>query len=414
MSGSDTSSYERAHPCRLSGHILVASLLISLILTPTPNPTYSMHSFLLLVVLLLLPPSLSSLSPPPPPPTSKLTSLKTKLTSLRHLTTYSDAFPVLQQSGSSTSLPPSTVLLDLPIYPDQPNLPLKTLTPSILIKSLLIPRLPFLLNSAILRILNTSVQILPSILLRSILLSIEIGDQRKGIQSSILLFLALSSKCIIENLYFTTVVNQGLDLRSQLTSTLYNRTISSSNTNTLSLLTTDIPTLESTYTQLHTLWDAPLQCFIYIYLLYRILGKNVINGLLILLFTIPLSTFFVRRASKIRRRTLPEKDERFKQITSFLQSKTVSKMLRSENSVLERTNEARKKEVKGYLKGGIYKSLNSSILGSTSSLILALTLISILRSGQVIKASTIFTAVSLFNQLRFPLLFYPMLMNGFR
>ncbi|GMI01552.1 hypothetical protein TrVE_jg12120 [Triparma verrucosa] len=267
-----------------------------------------------------------------------------------------------------------------------------------------------------LRLLNTAIQILPSLLLRNILSAIETSEVRKGVRYSLFLFGTLSSKCVIENLYFTTVVNQGLNLRSQLTSNLYNRTLQSSTSSTappLSLLTTDIPTLESTYTQIHTLWDAPLQCCIYIYLLHRLLHNHVRNGLLILLLTVPLSTYFVSRSSSIRRKTLPHKDSRLRHTQSYLSSTTTSKLLRSSNSILSRAEKSRKKEVQGHLQSGLYKSLNSSVLGSTSSLILALTLISLLRSSSIIKASDIFTAVSLFNQLRFPLLFYPMLMNSF-
>ena len=46
------------------------------------------------------------------------------------------------------------------------------------------------------------------------------------------------------------------------------------------------------------------------------------------------------------------------------------------------------------------------------ALVLVVTLFAYARSGNPIVASKIFTSVSLFNQLRFPLLFYPMLLSS--
>ncbi|GMI01539.1 hypothetical protein TrLO_g10203 [Triparma laevis f. longispina] len=223
----------------------------------------------------------SSLSPPPPPPTHKyrtpLTAKITKtLTNVRQTLTYSDAHNVLKTAGQTrpdNSLPTTDTFLQLPEYPPSSTPPLpQTLAPSSLLKSLLLPRLPQLTKSMLLRLLNTAIQILPSLLLRNILSAIETSSVQKGVRYSLFLFLTLTSN----------------------------------------LLTTDIPTLESTYTQIHTLWDAPLQCGIYIYLLHRILQNHVRNDLLILLLTVPLSTFFVKRSSSIRRKTLPHKDSRLR------------------------------------------------------------------------------------------------------
>lgn len=56
--------------------------------------------------------------------------------------------------------------------------------------------------------------------------------------------------------------------------------------------------------------------------------------------------------------------------------------------------------------------MNSAITNAVPSIVLVVTLIAYKKSGNPILASTIFTAISLFNQLRFPLFFYPMVVDS--
>lgn len=72
----------------------------------------------------------------------------------------------------------------------------------------------------------------------------------------------------------------------------------------------------------------------------------------------------------------------------------------------------RKEEMRQHLKRGSIRALNSAVSNSVPTLVLVVTLIAYAKSGGPIVASTVFTVISLLNQLRFPLLFYPMLIDA--
>lgn len=61
---------------------------------------------------------------------------------------------------------------------------------------------------------------------------------------------------------------------------------------------------------------------------------------------------------------------------------------------------------------GVVRAVNSSISNAVPALVLVVTLTAYAKSGRPFVASTIFTAISLFNQLRFPLFFLPMLVDS--
>lgn len=69
-------------------------------------------------------------------------------------------------------------------------------------------------------------------------------------------------------------------------------------------------------------------------------------------------------------------------------------------------------ELKRYLSKGRYKALNTAISNAVPAIVLVVTLIAYRNTGKPLLASTIFTAISLFNQLRFPLFFYPNLIEA--
>jgi ABC-type transport system involved in cytochrome bd biosynthesis fused ATPase/permease subunit len=90
-------------------------------------------------------------------------------------------------------------------------------------------------NSAIIRLLNTLVQFLPSLLVSKILRNLQqetapatLFQQLKNNKSfhlSILLFLCLSSKTIIENQYFDMMTRLGAKVRGTLSSAIYQKAL---------------------------------------------------------------------------------------------------------------------------------------------------------------------------------------------
>ena len=80
---------------------------------------------------------------------------------------------------------------------------------------------------------------------------------------------------------------------------------------------------ESLISQVHTIWDAPLQVFIYTRILRSTLGTCVNRGMLVLLLSVPISTLLVSLAAKIRRRSLRWRDQRYRLMSDFIDNAKV-------------------------------------------------------------------------------------------
>uniref|UniRef100_A0A7S1BJE7 Uncharacterized protein n=2 Tax=Corethron hystrix TaxID=216773 RepID=A0A7S1BJE7_9STRA len=328
--------------------------------------------------------------------------------------------------------------------------------PIILAKALLSYNRRALTRTGLLRFVNTCVQALPALLVSKILKSIEAyatsrseANVREAISASVTLLVVLSTKLVLENQFFDSTVRCGTEVRGMLEEIIFSKSLrlpvsgggevqtktaesssakqskdkknddkSRSTTasigvgGVLNLMQTDTTILESTTMQLHTIWDGPLQITIYSILLFRNLGTSALWGMAVLLLTIPLNTMTLRFLNRLRRAELFSKDERNRRTAESISNMKTLKLQGWEDIFTSEIATARSTELRRHLTSGFVRAFNSAVLGATPALVLVVTLIAYKRSGRPVVASTIFSAVSLLNQLRFPLLFYPMLLNS--
>jgi ABC-type multidrug transport system fused ATPase/permease subunit len=72
----------------------------------------------------------------------------------------------------------------------------------------------------------------------------------------------------------------------------------------------------------------------------------------------------------------------------------------------------REQELQRHKTRGAVRAVSQAISNTAPTISLVATLSAYAKTGKPVVASTIFTAISLFNQLRFPLFFYPMLIDS--
>ena len=178
-------------------------------------------------------------------------------------------------------------------------------------------RKPFI-NSGLLKLLNTLVQFLPSILIAKILKSIEMQKQLSGVSGgamtaaslvqhrgvflSLLLFISLSAKTAIENRYFYAVINIGASVRGALSAAIYRKSLRlspSGRQNTtvgevMNCMQLDTTRMEQVAGTIHTIWDGLLQIVGYTSLLLHFLGPSVLAGIAGMLIIIPLNAIFLK------------------------------------------------------------------------------------------------------------------------
>lgn len=323
-----------------------------------------------------------------------------------------------------------------------------TSEPIVLGMALLKSQKKMLIVTGILRLLNTIAQAFPALLIARLLRQIESGDSLSPMQplrSALLLVLVLSVKMIIENQYFHNVVKCACEVRGSISGVIFDKslrlasggggggteaedTISDESISekkkkkkkmaalgsggVLNLMQSDATTIELLTMQLHTLWDGMLQISIYIALLYRFLGPPVIWGVSVLLTTIPINAMTLRILNRLNRKELEAKDARMRKTTESIGNMQLLKLQSWESIFANDVQTYREDEMQRHTRRGAVRAVNQAVSNAVPTITLVVTLSAYAKTGKPIVASTIFTAISLFNQLRFPLFFYPMLIDS--
>lgn len=158
--------------------------------------------------------------------------------------------------------------------------------------------------------------------------------------------------------------------------------------------------------------DGLLQITIYSTLLYKYLGPSVIWGIAVLLLTIPTNAITLRILNKLSKLESEAKDERTRKTNEAITNMKLLKLFGWDNYFERGIERQRKEELCRHVNRGAFRALNNAISNAVPSIVLVVTLTAYRKTGRPIVASTIFTAISLFNQLRFPLLFYPMVIDS--
>lgn len=344
----------------------------------------------------------------------------------------------------------------------------------LLTRALFIQQRRMLIVAGLLRLTNTWIQAFPAILVSRLLRLMEQptitaaaaaaggggggGDVvSRAMRTAVHLLLLLSLKMIVENLYFHTVVKYSTNIRGSLagmifdkalhlpgggasvtatatttkpskpsispeTSTGTNTTTTSVSTTTttsalgaggvLNLMQSDAGIIESAAMQIHTIWDGPMQIAIYTTLLYRYLGPSVIFGIGVLLLIIPVNSIALRLLNRLAKYENEAKDARTKRTAESIANMKLLKLQGWEQQFADDIRHHRREELQRHVSRGVVRAFYSAISNAVPAIVLVVTLIAYVKTGRPIVASTIFTAISLFNQLRFPLFFYPMLIDS--
>jgi ABC-type multidrug transport system fused ATPase/permease subunit len=302
----------------------------------------------------------------------------------------------------------------------------------LLTKALFLHQRPMLIYTGMLRLVNTFIQAFPALLVARLLRLVEAGEAqpvRKALTTAVTLVALLSVKMVTENQYFHNVVKYSTQVRGGLAGLLFEKALrlpggGSGITHqerrkgaigvggVLNLMQSDASIVESAAVQIHTTWDGILQLAMYTYLLYRFLGNSVFYGIGVLVATIPVNSIALRILNRLAKFENEAKDARNKRTAESLANMKLLKLFGWEDRFAEDIRGHRAEELDRHVQRGAVRATNSAVSNAVPALVLVVTLTAYARAGKPMVASTIFTAISLFNQLRFPLFFYPMLVDS--
>jgi ABC-type multidrug transport system fused ATPase/permease subunit len=284
--------------------------------------------------------------------------------------------------------------------------------------------------AGVVKAINTALQFSFPLLLNAILKFIEAStagtikesdpwyDRYRGYWLSALLFLFMASKAVTETTYFHMVNRAGWEARTSVSVAVYNKSLRLSSSERASttlgeivnLMQVDASKIEMFVPQFHVLWDGAFQIIGYMTILYSLIGWPCFAGLVIMLFAGPVQGVVMKKLFGMTRAIVKYTDARVESTNEALQGIQNVKIMTWEQPFLDSIAKQRTEELK-YLKSSSYlRGFSRAYMGALPGVVAVTSFIvyALAFSGADISASVLFSALVAFDQLRFPLLFYPM------
>ncbi|KAG7361469.1 multidrug ABC transporter permease/ATPase [Nitzschia inconspicua] len=243
-------------------------------------------------------------------------------------------------------------------------------------------------------------------------------DRYRGYWLSALLFVVMTSKAITETRYFHMVNRSGWEAKSAVSVAVYNKSLRMSSAERASttlgeivnLMQVDASKIELFIPQVHVLWDGAFQIIGYMTILYTLIGWPCFAGLIIMIFAGPVQGIVMKKLFGMTREIVKYTDARVESTNEALQGIQNVKIQTWEDQFLESITKQRAEELK-YLKSSSYlRGFSRAYMGALPGIVAVTSFVvyALAFSGAEISASLLFSALVAFEQLRFPLLFYPM------
>lgn len=176
----------------------------------------------------------------------------------------------------------------------------------------------------------------------------------------------------------------------------------------VNLMSVDTSRIDQASGWFHMIWTAPLSLVVTIILLVINLSYSALVGLALFFTATPLVAYIVRAMSKRREKINRDTDERINMTQEILQAIRFVKYNAWEADFLTRLGAVRQREIRGirYLLG----HRNTAVaMGSAIPIFSSmLTFITSSLTGHALEPASTFSSLALFNQLRLPLIMFPM------
>uniref|UniRef100_A0A670YR97 ATP binding cassette subfamily C member 4 (PEL blood group) n=1 Tax=Pseudonaja textilis TaxID=8673 RepID=A0A670YR97_PSETE len=177
----------------------------------------------------------------------------------------------------------------------------------------------------------------------------------------------------------------------------------------VNLLSNDVNKFDQVTIFLHFLWAGPLQAIAVTVLLWLEIGPSCLAGMAVLIILLPLQTCIGRLFSSLRSRTAAFTDARIRTMNEVITGMRIIKMYAWEKSFAELVNNMRRKEISVVLKSSFLRGMNLASFFIASKITVFMTFMTYVLLGNLISASRVFVAVTLYGAVRLTVtLFFPM------
>eukprot|EP01032_Pedospumella_encystans_P018756 gene18756-21347_t len=235
----------------------------------------------------------------------------------------------------------------------------------------------------------------------------------------VMLFVGPLMSCIGDNQNYVRGRHIGIRIRGALIASIYNKALSvdlSASKESIgkinNLISVDVGDIQTFCCYSHMLWSALLEIVLSSTLLYIVLGQAAFGGFAIMLVSLGLGLLVSKLVEHFQEQLLHCKDGRMGIVNEVLNSMRVIKYYAWENKFAAKINEARRKEL-GKLRNYAvtdallftFWEIVPAVVGAAAFVLHTFYL------GKPLTPSMGFTALTLFNLLRFPLDYFPDMLN---
>ncbi|GAB1607313.1 multidrug resistance-associated protein 1-like isoform X1 [Argonauta hians] len=231
------------------------------------------------------------------------------------------------------------------------------------------------------------------------------------------LLIAATLQSIVLHQYFHNCFIVGMKLRTTITSAVYCKSLTLSNSSRktstvgeiVNLMSIDAQKFQDLMTYINTLWSGPLQIVIALYFLWLTLGASIFIGVAILVFFIGINLFILNLKSVLQMKQMKLKDSRIKMMNEILNGVKVLKLYAWENSFKDQVMKIRSDEMKVLRKQAYLNAFTTLTWICAPVFVSVFTFVAYVLSDEnnILDAEKAFVGLALFNILRFPLMMLP-------
>jgi ATP-binding cassette, subfamily C (CFTR/MRP), member 1 len=236
-----------------------------------------------------------------------------------------------------------------------------------------------------------------------------------GLSYAIGLFAVQLYISVVQNHFFHLSLTQALTFRAAFVSAIFRKSTRLSaaarrefnSGKVTNLVSTDVQRIESFTGFGHVIWTAPIQFLIITTLLIINLGPAALAGIGVLIALLPIQRTMMLRLQALRKQVAPVTDSRVKLIQEIISGIRVIKFFTWELPFLKQVEDIREKEVQLVRQRGYTSAMVFAVAFSVPVFSTAVAII-IYGSMNTFDPARVFSSLALFNQLRYPLTFFPM------
>ncbi|GMS94756.1 hypothetical protein PENTCL1PPCAC_16932, partial [Pristionchus entomophagus] len=280
------------------------------------------------------------------------------------------------------------------------------------------------ITATLLKILSDTLQFAQPFLLNQLITFVSSVDAPfwLGITYALLMFIVSEVRSMILNAYFNIMMRMGMKIQTALTTAVYRKTLRLSSTarrkktvgEIINLMAIDVEVFQLITPQVQQYWSCPYQItFALVYLVFT-LGYSATPGIGIMIVFVPINIFssvFIKRWQMLQMKT---KDLRVKMVNEVLNGIKVIKLYAWEEPMEQHIKDIRERELALVRKSGLVRSMLDTFNNASPFLVAAASFGTFILSSDehILTPQIAFVSLTLFNQLRMPMMIVAMLINA--